>query len=192
VQSQKTSNTKHVVNLFNFPFIIHMLKSDKQRRSHGHCKLGVLLKISSGQTKSSGQVWTLSSLPKGIWKNSEYKDPREFYSLSNEGYNSEFRSRMKKLWLVEFGWLYKIRIFYSNRFQIHFDFNFHWIECLSKFILFMHIHMQTHDIRRYYPFLAKRKGSPNIDGARVVGGKSHSSPWLVLTEWLTQTWFAYL
>jgi hypothetical protein len=31
---------------------------------------GVLLKISSGQTKSSGQVRTLRLLSKGIWKNS--------------------------------------------------------------------------------------------------------------------------
>jgi hypothetical protein len=45
----------------------------------------VLLKISSGQTKLSGQVRTLKLLPKGIWKNSEYKDPREFYNLSNKG-----------------------------------------------------------------------------------------------------------
>jgi hypothetical protein len=45
----------------------------------------VLLKISSGQAKLSGQVQTLRLLPKGIWKNYEYKDPREFYKLSNEG-----------------------------------------------------------------------------------------------------------
>jgi hypothetical protein len=45
VQSQKTSNTKLVVNFLNFLFITHMLKSNKQRRCYGHCKLGVLLKI---------------------------------------------------------------------------------------------------------------------------------------------------
>jgi hypothetical protein len=43
----------------------------------------VLLKISSGQTKSFGQVRTLRLLPN--WKNSEYKNPIEFYNLSNEG-----------------------------------------------------------------------------------------------------------
>jgi hypothetical protein len=46
---------------------------------------GMLLKISSGQTKSSGQVRTLRLLLKGIWKNSEYKDPRKFYNISNDG-----------------------------------------------------------------------------------------------------------
>jgi hypothetical protein len=33
-QSQKTSSTKIVVNFINFPFITHMLKSDKQRKSY--------------------------------------------------------------------------------------------------------------------------------------------------------------
>jgi hypothetical protein len=45
----------------------------------------LLLKIKSGQAKSSGQVRTLRILPKEILKNSEYKDHREFYNLSNEG-----------------------------------------------------------------------------------------------------------
>jgi hypothetical protein len=40
VQSQKTSNTKLVVNFLNFPFITHMLKSDKHRRSYDRFKLG--------------------------------------------------------------------------------------------------------------------------------------------------------
>jgi hypothetical protein len=44
-QSQKASNTKHVANFLNFLFITHTLKSDKQRRSYGNFKLGVLLKI---------------------------------------------------------------------------------------------------------------------------------------------------
>jgi hypothetical protein len=54
-------------------------------RSYGHYMLGVLLELSSRQINLSEQVWTLSSLPKEIWKNSEYKDPREFYKLSNKG-----------------------------------------------------------------------------------------------------------
>jgi hypothetical protein len=37
-----------------------------------------------------------------------------------------------------------------------------------------------------------KKIVPNIDGARIVGGKSHSSLWLVLAEWLTQTWLVYM
>jgi hypothetical protein len=64
-----------------------MLSSDQRFRSDDHYKSGegVLLKISSKQTKSSGQVWTLRLLLEGIWNNSEYKDPREFYNLSNKG-----------------------------------------------------------------------------------------------------------
>jgi hypothetical protein len=46
----------------------------------------------------------------------------------------------------------------------------------------MHIHMQGHDKCRSYAFSPKEKGVPNIDGIRVVGGKMHSSPWLVLHE----------
>jgi hypothetical protein len=46
---------------------------------------GVLLELSSGQIKSSGQVWTLRPLSKEICKNYEYKYPRECYNLSNEG-----------------------------------------------------------------------------------------------------------
>jgi hypothetical protein len=45
----------------------------------------VQLEISSEQIKLSGQIWTLRPLPEAIWKNSEYKDPRKFYNLSNEG-----------------------------------------------------------------------------------------------------------
>jgi hypothetical protein len=45
----------------------------------------VLLEINSGQIKLSRQVWTLSPLPKEFWENSEYKSPREFYNLSNDG-----------------------------------------------------------------------------------------------------------
>jgi hypothetical protein len=79
------------------PDIIHSMPADRstdipsydQRfRSYEHCKLGeggVLLEIRFRQIKLSGQVWTLSLLPKGIWKNSDHKDPREFYKLSNEG-----------------------------------------------------------------------------------------------------------
>jgi hypothetical protein len=45
VQSQKTSNTKHVINFLNFPFITDTVKSNQRRRSYNHCKLAVLLKI---------------------------------------------------------------------------------------------------------------------------------------------------
>jgi hypothetical protein len=45
----------------------------------------VLLELISGQIKLPGQVWTLIPLPLEIWKNHEYKSPREFYNLSTEG-----------------------------------------------------------------------------------------------------------
>jgi hypothetical protein len=35
-QSQKTSNTKLVANFCHFPFITHIIKSNKQRRSYDH------------------------------------------------------------------------------------------------------------------------------------------------------------
>jgi hypothetical protein len=40
--------------------------------------------VSSGQIKLSGQFWTLRPVPNEIWKDSDYEDPRNFYSLSNK------------------------------------------------------------------------------------------------------------
>jgi hypothetical protein len=45
----------------------------------------VLLEINSGQIKLSGQLWTLSPLPKEFWENSEDQNRREFRNLSNDG-----------------------------------------------------------------------------------------------------------
>jgi hypothetical protein len=42
---------------------INMPSSDQQFRSYDYCKLGVLLKIISGQIKLCGQVWTLRPHP---------------------------------------------------------------------------------------------------------------------------------
>jgi hypothetical protein len=39
---------------------------------------------------------------------------------------------------------------------------------------------------------SKEKLLPNIDVIYIVGGNSHSSPWLFLTKWLTKAWLAYL
>jgi hypothetical protein len=41
-------------------------------------------------------------------------------------------------------------------------------------------------------FSPKEKLLPHIGGIRIVGGDSHSSPWLTLTKWLTKTWLVYL
>jgi hypothetical protein len=46
---------------------------------------GVLLENNSGQTKLSGQIWTLCSLTQEFWGNPEYQNPREFHNLSNKG-----------------------------------------------------------------------------------------------------------
>jgi hypothetical protein len=87
MESRKTFNTNIVDDVLRFLMDIYMPSSDQWFRSDDQYKSwgGVLLKISSGQSKSSGQVQTLRLLPKRIWKKSEYMDPREFYNLSNEG-----------------------------------------------------------------------------------------------------------
>jgi hypothetical protein len=54
-------------------------------RSYDLYKLWVLLKFISGQNKIPGQFWDLGPLPMENWKNLEYRDDREFGSLSNEG-----------------------------------------------------------------------------------------------------------
>jgi hypothetical protein len=79
-------NTKVIDNFEPFTESINTCSYDQQFKSYDHCNLGgVLLELSSGQIKSSGQVWTLRPLSKEICKNYEYKYPREFYNLSNEG-----------------------------------------------------------------------------------------------------------
>jgi hypothetical protein len=47
--------------------------------------LGVLLELNSEQAKLPGQIWTLSPLSKEFWGNPEYKNPREFCNISNNG-----------------------------------------------------------------------------------------------------------
>jgi hypothetical protein len=59
--------------------------------------------VSSGQIELPGQIWTLSSVPNEIWKDSDYEGPRKFCNLSNDEYNSEFQSRIRKLRPVEVG-----------------------------------------------------------------------------------------
>jgi hypothetical protein len=78
-------NTKVIENFYTFSESINTPSYDQRFMSYSPCNLGVLLEISSGQNKLSGQVWTLWPLTKNIGKDSEYKNPREFYNLSNEG-----------------------------------------------------------------------------------------------------------
>jgi hypothetical protein len=75
---------KVIENFETSPESINTPSYDQWFRSYDHYKLGVLLEINSGQIKLSGQFWTLRPLPRKIWKNSEYKDPRKFYKLSND------------------------------------------------------------------------------------------------------------
>jgi hypothetical protein len=50
--------------------------------------------------------------------------------------------------------------------------------------------MQCNVSALYVPHQKKRL--PNIYSVHIVSGKSHSSLWLVLVEWLTQMWLVYL
>jgi hypothetical protein len=53
-------------------------------------------------------------------------------------------------------------------------FNLPLIERFSKFILFMQMHMQHHDICWSYTLLTKRKALSNIYGVRIVShGRTH-------------------
>jgi hypothetical protein len=70
-----------------------------------------------------------------------------------QGFDSERRS-YDQLKLIE---LTRYDFFNSSRFQVPFDFNFHWIAWFSKSILSMHMHMEDHDKSRSYTFLTKRK-----------------------------------
>jgi hypothetical protein len=55
---------------------------------------------------------------------------------------------------------FKIRFSYFELILSFFRFLLVLIEWLSKFLLFMHMHMQCHDIWRSYTFLTKRKFCP--------------------------------
>jgi hypothetical protein len=83
--SGKKYNIKVIENFESFPESINTPSYHQRFRSYGHCKLGVLLEISSAEIQLSGQVWTLRPFSKEISKNSEYKNHREFYNCSNEG-----------------------------------------------------------------------------------------------------------
>jgi hypothetical protein len=45
----------------------------------------------------------------------------------------------------------------------------------SRFASWCNMNVWWHTTYQPYTFLTKRKGSPNIDGVRIVGGKMHSS-----------------
>jgi hypothetical protein len=41
--------------------------------------------VNFGQIKLSGPIWTLTLIPKEIWENSKYQNPRDFHNLPNDG-----------------------------------------------------------------------------------------------------------
>jgi hypothetical protein len=90
-----------IENFETFPESTNTPPSDQWFRNYDHWKLGVLLEINSEQIKLSGQFWTLNLIPKEMWENSEYQNPREFCNLFNDGLNSIFQSHIKKLRPVE-------------------------------------------------------------------------------------------
>jgi hypothetical protein len=78
---------KVIENFEIFPEITNMPLSDQRFKTYDHYKLGggVLQEINSGQIKLSGQIWTLSPLPKELWEYTGYQNSREFCKLSNDG-----------------------------------------------------------------------------------------------------------
>jgi hypothetical protein len=78
-------NMKAIENFETFSENTNTPPSSQRFRSYDHCKLGVLLENNSGQIKLSGQIWTLSPLPKEFWGNSKYQNRIEFRNLSNDG-----------------------------------------------------------------------------------------------------------
>jgi hypothetical protein len=62
-ESEKIHNMRVIENFETVLESINMPSSDQQFRSYDYCKLGVLLKIISGQIKLCGQVWTLRPHP---------------------------------------------------------------------------------------------------------------------------------
>jgi hypothetical protein len=53
---------KVIENFEIFPERTNTPSYDQWLRSYGHCKLGVLLKLSSGQTAASRAIWTLDQM----------------------------------------------------------------------------------------------------------------------------------
>jgi hypothetical protein len=109
-----------------------------------------------------------------IWENSEYQSRWEFHKLSKEGGNSELWYGVKESWSIEVDRILEIRLqIWIDFFKFLFIFKVHF---LMQYECMMSCNMSA----LYVPH--QKKSSPNIDGVRVVGGKSHSTPWLALSD----------
>jgi hypothetical protein len=119
-----------------------------------------------------------------ICGNLECRSRREFCKLSKKGENSELRHWMKELGSVELGKNFKIWL------QIGINFlSFFWFFRVC-FVMQYGCMMSCNMSAVYIPY--QKKKLPNIDGVRIVGGNSHSSPLLALTKRLMKKWLVYL
>jgi hypothetical protein len=100
VQSQKTSNTKLVVNFLNFPVITHTLKYDKQRRSYDHWNT-VYKWRNLGYRFWFGLTTISQNLADWIWgrirRNEQYKSGRNFLYLSKKYRYTLIQSTVQEL-----------------------------------------------------------------------------------------------
>jgi hypothetical protein len=137
--------------------VIYTPLYDQRYRSNDRLKLGCCWNSVLDRSIYLGKL--------GSWAHFQCKTDRtwntniigHFITFLTRGRTQNFdfeRITYDQLKLVDFT---RYDFFNSNRFQVPFDFNFRWIEWFSKFILFMHMHMQNHDICRSYTFLIKRK-----------------------------------
>jgi hypothetical protein len=78
------------------------------------CKLGMLLKSSSGQNEMSGLNRDLSFLPKEKWENIEYKEYRYFRTFLTSGRTQNFNFEQESYNRI--CWVLQDTIFNSNRF----------------------------------------------------------------------------
>jgi hypothetical protein len=106
VQSQKTSNTKLVVNFLNFLFITHRLKSDRQRRCYDHWN--IMHKWKNLEYRFWFGLTTISQNPANwIWcrirRNKQYKSGRQFWYPSRKHRYTLIRPTVQKLWSLQVG-----------------------------------------------------------------------------------------
>jgi hypothetical protein len=75
-----------IENFYIFSESTNTPSYDQRIRSYDDCKLGGAAGNQfSEQIELAEQIQTLRLLPMENWKSHEYKGPREFYILSNEG-----------------------------------------------------------------------------------------------------------
>jgi hypothetical protein len=90
-ESWENSHVKVIENFETFSGGANTPSSDKQFRSYGQWKLGVLPEISGFWTDQlSAQIWTLSLYPKEIWKKSKYGVLENFITFLMMGRTQDF------------------------------------------------------------------------------------------------------